>query len=803
MIDLRAEARRALRTLARRPAFAVTAIGSLAIAIGLNTTMYSTLDALLSPRVELRDPGNLYHFRFFTNGINHVESRVGNTIMRSGGDVFESFTSSRFISNHSLLESDESFLNGYTVSVLPNYFNVIGARPMYGRVFDSTDVTAPSLPVMISERTARRLFPRGGDPVGRKIDVDGAPHTIIGVMARESGFPLDPTAAWLLPAQNTDFGAIGYDVVRARPKVTRAELQRTVHVLRDRFAIAAGMPSRDVRLAFSSAVFVQFHIGLFHYALIGAVLAVLLVACANIANLQLARGIARSRELATRAALGASRRDLVNHLVIESAILGAAGLTVGLVFTFWGMHLVRASVPDSIGGYIVEPQTSWHLFVFAAIATTVCVLFIGLLPGLRVSRVDLNELIKRGAGTGSTRSARRQYGILVAAEIGFALAVVCIAALLVRAAFEVTAESRVWDQSMLSDAFIGLKSADSVVSFDQLSADIVSRVRAHPDIADAAVLMHREDTDGEISATNAGGKPRVLAAPLWTYNVVTPGALRTLGLGVVHGRDFREGERAGGAIVDAQLARRLWPGASAVGQMIKFGSPDKPGRWYTVIGVRQPIGLESTQGPTVGEAYVLPAADDFVKGTEKRWRRDQFEVIVRANKNPQRTGLAVRRALAPDRRLTVWFVMSFDDKTGAAIKRANFDFVGTLFAVFALLATILAALGVYGIVAHAVAERKRELGVRIALGSSARGILHAVLREGNAFALGGVAVGLFLISRSAPLVREFLSFPEIDMYSIELYVPAAALLFAVALIAALIPALRATRIDPVEALRCE
>jgi hypothetical protein len=359
-----------------------------------------------------------------------------------------------------------------------------------------------------------------------------------------------------------------------------------------------------------------------------------------------------------------------------------------------------------------------------------------------------------------------------------------------------------WNQSMLNDAYVRVNApADSAWSFEKIAADVTARVRSQDDIADATVLMSRADADQEISATTAGGKPRVFPAPMWKYNVVTADAMRTLGLGMLHGRDFREGERGGVAIVDAQLARHLWPGGTAVGQMIKFGAPDKPGQWYSVIGVREPTGIESSGLATIGDAYVLPLDQDRLVGSDKPWNTAAFEIISRASKNPQRTHLAIRRALASDARFELWFTRPYD--YGNAIKRANYDFVGALFAVFAVLGILLAALGVYGIVSHAVAERKRELGVRLALGSSARGILHAVLREGNPFALAGVAIGLLVISQSAPLLRPFLSFPEIDMYSIELYAPAAALLFAVALIAALIPAWRATRIDPVESLRCE
>lgn len=798
MNSLRSEIAVAYRTLSRHSVFALTAILSLAVAIGLNTTTYSVLDALLAPRVAMRYPGRVMHVHVFGDTRHRIDTRTLNSVLKSASDVFDGYTGQSVLDRDALLESDHAFLNGYAVTVLPNFFNVVGSWTRYGRVFDSSEVTAPSLPIILSERAARRLFPKISNPVGQPLHLDGTPYVVVGVIAREAWLPRDETLAWVLPPQNANLAEMPINVVRMRSGITAAQLDNANNKMVQLFASAGGVSTRDVRVWLSGFVGGQAHLAMLHYALVAAVFAVLLVACANIANLQIARGIARSRELATRAALGASRRDLVMHLVTESALIGAAGLVLGLVLTCWGMHVIRAVLPDNIGEYIVEPQTSWRLFAFAALATAVCVFLIGLLPALRVSRVDVNELLKRGAGTGSMRSARRQYGLLVSAEIGFALPVLCGAALLVRAAMQSDDAAKVWDQSMLSTASIRVDlPRDSTWSFESAAAEIASRLRAQPGIADVVVTQSTPDADAEISGTISGGAPHVVPAPMWSYNLVTPSALRTYGFSLIHGRDFREGERGAVAITSPSLATRIWPGGSAIGQMIKFGSPDKPGRWYTVIGIRQPI----TTGGDASDAYVLADSTDRLTGADRAWRKPFVRVVARAAANPQRLSVTLRRALQTDRRFTVLAAHALDEQE--EIKRANTNFISALFSVFAILALCLAAIGVYGIVSHAVAERRRELGVRIALGATPANILHAVLREANVYALAGVAVGLYLITRGAPLVAGFLAFPEIDMYSIELYIPAAVLLFATALIAALVPAHRATRIDPVEAMRCE
>ena len=280
-----------------------------------------------------------------------------------------------------------------------------------------------------------------------------------------------------------------------------------------------------------------------------------------------------------------------------------------------------------------------------------------------------------------------------------------------------------------------------------------------------------------------------------------------MGFTIAHGRDFREGEQgaSGSAIVDPQFARSLWPGADAVGRMIKFGAPNTPGRWFTVVGVRAPVGLESQSQPLpgVGSVYALSLPEDRIVGAKTAEGNPEIEMVVRASRNPHRTPIAVSSALVGDVRLLPTFIGTFDEWSGADARRNNQNFVGFLFSLFAVIALVLAGLGVYGIVAHSVAERRREIGVRIALGSSAREILYVVLREGNVFVLAGMAIGLWLIRDTAWLLRQFLQYAEGDVYSVELYVPAAAFLFVVAIAAAFIPARRATKIDPVEALRCE
>ncbi len=772
--------------------------------------MYSVLDTLISPHIDLPHPEKLKRLWYFGDRKHKLDLRTKNAIFRSALEPFAELTGRWNGEWHALIESPIAYVHGSTAVIAPNYFKVLGARTVKGRVFDESDFGASTPAVIISERLERDLFPNGEEAIGARIQINGEARIVIGVLSRESDRSSD---AWVLPDAGTDLATLPLNTLRLRD-ADSPQFGPAVAGVAERIAALVGERRTDNALRASGLVGGRFDVramfrfGGFQAALIYSVLAVLLVACANIANLQLARGIARSRELATRAALGASRRDIVIHLMLESALVAGAGVALGIVLTFWAMHLLRASIPESMGYYIVEPQTSWRLFAFAALAGVVCTLLVGLFPAIRVSRVDLNDLIKSGAGTGSTRRARRQYGLLIAAEIGFALVLVCGAALLVRAARQVQAEGAAWDQSMLTEVRLRVNQPPRVSrAVADIATDLVSRMRAATDIADATVITGRPDTDRVVTVTDPGGALRTVPAPKWGPTIVSPSYFRTMGFGIAHGRDFREGEdgMTGSVIVDPHFARTLWPGADAIGRMVKFGAANTPGRWFTVVGVQKPIGLASLDepGPGIGSAFRLPLPEDQITGRKLVENNPEIELVVRASRNAQRAPMAVSAVLNGDARVSPMFIGTFDEWSGADARRNNQNFVGFLFSLFAVLALALAALGVYGIVTHSVAERRREIGVRLALGSSAREILYIVLREGNVFVLAGTAIGLWLIRDTAWLLRQFLQYAEGDVYSVELYVPAAMLLFLVAVVAAFIPARRATKIDPVEALRCE
>jgi hypothetical protein len=346
---------------------------------------------------------------------------------------------------------------------------------------------------------------------------------------------------------------------------------------------------------------------------------------------------------------------------------------------------------------------------------------------------------------------------------------------------------------------------DTTIRLLDLSNQLVSRVRRAPDVADAATYI--SDFLGAVTVYGKDGAPHVTAAPATGYKRVSASYLHTYGLRIVNGRDFIEGASAEPeVIVDQKTAQVLWHGANPIGERIKLGDARSTQPWVRVVGVTATLGDPSrmiTSQPSMmrssplGAIYYLPSARDSVVLGKKLGL--VMLVVARSKTDHARMPITLRRTLQPMAPLRVLMAQRMNEDLWR--ERASHDFVGGLFSAFATLAIGLAALGIYGIVTHSVAERKRELGVRIALGASARDILRAILREGNVIALSGVAFGLLFTKYTAGWLRAFSL--EDDQYDASLFAAMAAVLFIVAVLSALMPALRATRIDPVESLRSE
>ena len=661
----------------------------------------------------------------------------------------------------------------------------------------ATDLRTTSFPTIRSRQT---------------LTLDGNGFTVIGVVERnDSSGPCGSTSGCF---DRTRSARISANLLRLNKRPVEGNVEAQLALIASRLSMAEGAQPERSRFVSGSFATVRMDIGKFHWALIGAVAAVLLVACANLANLQLARGLARARELAVRAAVGASRKQLIAHLLLETAILAAAGMVLGVFLTLWANSLVKATIPPVMDEYLIAPQTSWGMFAFATVAALVCLFLAGLLPALRISRVDLETLLKSGAGTGANRHHRRRYGVMVIAQIGFALPVLIAAVIVLRAALLVNQPDfrfrRFYgydpSQLVVSSTFLRGDGSTSI-RVSAVANDLVSRAKSVRGVLDAAVAMENVPIRNRVMVADENGAVREEPAPLWSYSIVSPQYLRTLGRPIEYGRDFTDGEFDGRSVImDAPTARFLWGNRNPIGRVIKFGDAKADMPWLRVVGIlgdeRDTVAIRRvnpTANYRLGLVYRVITPHDSVK-LGRQWQA--MTMHARIEGNTELAAVRVQRALRSVGTLRNPSVIPLEQQYGSVDARARQAFVAALFGTFGFVGLALVAIGVFGIVAHSVAERRRELAVRISLGATARNVLHAVLREGNALILAGVAIGLLLTRDSIWWLGNFLV-DEDAGYNAPLMALIAAALFTIAVIAAFFPAWRATRIDPAEALRNE
>jgi predicted permease len=790
------------RTLRNQPVFTSVVVLSLALAIAVNTTMYSMLDALMHPRLDMKDPASLYWIRFYGDYKGVVSNRERDRAIESGLHGVEAVTRAQPV-NGRFIEHGPTIIEGAALGVGDNYFDLLQPRIIAGRTFRAADVQSAEQPAVISEQFAARLFPQGESPINERITVDRIAYTVIGVILDASNFPTDRQRLWLLaPFQNKGM----YDrLIRLRRGTSVKDAERELAVIAAHIAQQSGESERDVAFRFHQAADPEFQVRGLHYALLFAVGAVLLVACANLANLQLARGISRRRDLALRSALGATRGRLVGHLLRESVLLAAGGLATGLLLTWVAGRLLRATVPPSMGGYVVVPAMSVRVLLFAIAATIICLLLVGLAPSLYVSRADPSEALKAGAGTGATRTNRRKYGALVCVEIALALALTSGAVLTVRSALRASQLGTGFDPGPLVTGMVGpVVGPRAGMPYSELLQSVAARVKTIKGVTDAAATTSLGTTGGAITVEDPGGV-REKPAPNFGITLVSPSYFRTLRLPVVRGRDFFEGERDEGAvIIDEQTARVLWPNANPVGAQIKLGESKSVAPYVRVVGVvGEQEGFRSDPNLTIimrqvnqlGRIYYLPGPRDTLDGR----RYGPLSITARTEGSAQSLATTIARAFFEAGDYRTFGISPMEAYLGVIRARQSSRFISGMFSLFAALGVGLAAFGVYGVVAHSVAERRRELGVRIALGATSRDILHAVLRESVAVVLLGVALGLLCTKYGVQLLITMTL--DGDVYNAALFALVALGLAATTVIAAMVPALRATRVDPTESLR--
>jgi putative ABC transport system permease protein len=686
--------------------------------------------------------------------------------------------------------------------VTPNYFRVLGAPIPLGRDFRDDEARGAARVVVLSQGYWQRAYGGRSDIVGSRITLGGVPYTIVGAGARGLALPAEvdiwaPFQTDTTLGRRNDFLQV---IGRLAPGATAETAEVELATIARR--LEAEYPASNAGWGVELIGLHERMVGEIRPALLvflGAVALVLLIACANVANLMLVRVAARERELTIRAALGASRRRLVRQLLTESVLLALAGGVLGLGLAVWGVSALRALDPGTLPR-LDAVRLDARALAFALVLSVGTGLLFGVVPAVRARRFDLRGgLAEGGRALSGARSAARTRSALVLAEVALASVLLVGAALLLR-------------------SFVGLTRVDPGVSVDGILTARVTLPRSRYDdparqVAFADALLDRARAlPGVASAALGSAAPVDDAVPYWAIALAgveqpppdvvqdavvyraSPEYFHTFGLPLIRGRLFEASDRTDRtpvAIVSQGLARRYWPGGDPVGSRLTFGDPtDSATSWMTVVGVVGDVRQDGAVSPAYPQICV-----PFAQLSNR-----SVVVALRTGRNPLALAAPLKQALAGvDPGLALSQVTTMEQRVASTLARPRVN--ALLLGGFAATALVLAALGIYGVIAYSVVQRTRELGIRVALGASADAVLGMVMRQGLTPVMIGLAIGLGVAAVGSRVLRSLLY--GVTATDLATYGAVAAFLTAVAAAASYVPARRAARSDPVQALRAE
>jgi len=822
METLLADVRYALRTMRRNWTFTAIAVAALAIGIGANTAIFTVVDAVLLQPLPYREPDRLMKLgRQYRTEVGYSNS-IPKYMTWRHNDVFEAMTIYDFASLSMNLGSSSPPEPIKAVHISADYFKVFGVTPIAGRQFaEAEDLPHGPAVAILSYGIWQSRFGGAQDVVGRPILLNGAPYSVVGVIP--NGFQADPEADVWIPLQadpnSTNQGHYLSAAGRLKPGVTVAAARAQMKVIGEQFRKAnpkwmdeqesvGVVPMReattgDVRTAL--------------LVLFGAVALVLLIACANVANLLLARAAGRQRELAIRSAMGAGRGRVVRQLLTESVLLAGAGGVLGLALGAWGVRglllLVPGNIPrvtDPTTSAILIPVLDWRVAAFTIGLSLVTGLVFGLLPALHTSKPDLVSTLKEASGrSGTSVKHKRVRSALVVTEMALALVLLVGAVLLIR-------------------SFVGLRSVDSglnphnvftfqtslagtsystTATVSNFTTQVVRRVETLPGVEAAASMIALPVEAGIDLPFAIVGKPPTRGE----YNgeeqwrSISPHYFSVFKVPLLRGRVFTETDANGASgvvIINDAMAKRYWPKEDPLGQVILIGKglgpqfEEGPRQIVGIVGNVRENGLgnagvgvmyipqtQMTEGLTQLANNVIPLS---------------WAVRTAADPAPMRASIA-RELHGVDGQMTIARERTMEQVLASAVSRQNFNMV--LLSIFASAALVLAAIGIYGLMSYSVEQRTQEIGIRMALGANRGTMLATVLREGMTLAIAGVVLGLGLAYGLTRLLASLLF--GVKASDPVAFAGVAGVLTLVALAAAFIPARRATTIDPAIALRYE
>ncbi len=799
----------AIRMLGKRPGFTVVAVLALALGIGANSAIFSVFNTVLLRPLAYREPDRLVLIwtRFLPDLPQNWVSGPEVIDFRERNNSFDDIAALSWPNFNLTGAGEPEQLQGGAVTA--NLFPLLGVTPLHGRAFrPEEDQPGAGQVAILSHGLWQRRF--GGDPqmVGKTISLDGRTFTVVGIMQPDFGIlPPDaqsPKEVDLWTPFATDFKQMSRGshflrvIARVKPGVTLAQARADMDAVAEQmdqafyqnFGFGAtvaplhGHVVRDIRPAL--------------WVLLGAVGFVLLIACANVANLLLANAVAREKEIAVRAALGAGRWRIIRQLLIESATLGLGSGMLGLLMAYFGLKALVALAPENLPR-VGEIAIDWRVLAFTLGVSLLTGLIFGLAPAWQASKLDFHDALKEGGrGAGGGARGQRVRSALVVAEVAMSLVLLAGAGLMVRSFLRLQDVNPGFDPDNVLTMRLQLPQSkystpEQVVQFFQ---SLVERVKTLPGVENAGVVSNLPMSGAYSSGTTSVETPQASqdnSSFEADWRRVSPDYHRTMNVALSRGRYFGEQDKADGpqvVIVDESFAKRFWPGGDPIGQRIKRGPRQSDQPWRTIVGVVRHVkdyGLNEE-----GRERVYFPLSQF--------STNSVYLTARTKGDPLATAGAVRGAVwGIDPSQPVSRVRAMDEYVYSSAAQPRFNTL--LLAVFATVALILAAIGVYGVMNYSVSQRTHEIGIRMAMGGEAKHIIKLVVGQGLKLVGVGVAVGV----AGALAITRLMSGLLFDVSASDplTFAAIALLLIAVAILACYIPARRATKVDPMIALRYE
>jgi|HubBroStandDraft_6_1064221.scaffolds.fasta_scaffold10274_6 putative ABC transport system permease protein len=814
MRNLFSDLKLGFRILLRNPGFSVTVILLLALGIGANTAIFSVVDAVLLRPLPYQDPSRIMQIwhvppaksfpglsLFSVSPANYLDWRS----MNHSFEDMAAFGGARF--NVGGKERPESI---QAAPVAPGFFSILRVQPILGRGFTPDDDRPGHGHVVVLGNTLWRER-YGADPavIGQKIVLDGEPYTILGVMPPKFKYPswaqLWTPLAWT-DEKRAVRGNHNYLVIgRLKPGIDIRAAQAELSAISTR--LEQLYPEDDKGWGAKILTLREQTVGDVRPALLlllGAVGFVLLIACANVANLVLGKILARKKEIAIRSALGATRFAILRQVLAETVLLSLAGGALGLFLASFGTKLIVKFLADRLPRF-AEITLDGSVLAFTAFLALFSGVLAGILPALRFTKADVNEALKQGQNRGSSDSGSKTRGLLVVSEVALSLVLLVGAGLMVRTLYQLSNVRPGFDANGQLTMTVSIPSnkfttpAAYIAFFER----VLQQVRATPGVDSAAVIDDLPMGDGgSHQPVSIEGQPVVPMAdqPEVDVRLISPGYLRTMRIPLLSGRDLTDSDVAGRTptvLISESMAKRFWPNENPLGKHLTMTF--YPGVAREIVGVVGNVKLDSLDETRPTETIYWPLDQTFAPPGEP-WRSFPMSLTVRTSIDPMSAVSAVTAAVHqvdPETPVTEVLTMNQLISNSLSPQRSNM----LLLAAFAGLALVLTAVAIYSVLSYAVRRRVREIGIRMALGASHADVLKMVLADGMKPILLGVGIG-FAVALALGRVVSSLIYGVRPTDPLT-FATVASLLIAVGVLATIVPAYRATRVEPVRTLRDE